>query len=488
MRGVFFNQDSTEFFYTHAAEEMSGELIEAWVDRLAEAGVGVLVSNVNAMRTNYPSRVWETDWEGYNPAAGDDQPLLRHYTPQEAAIARRRLEAQKRLAELGINFHERAFARCRQHQIGCWASIRMNDLHDCHLPDSPLLSSFYKQQRAAGHVRVPYRYTGWHDKALDWARPNVQAHYLRLVEEVLNFSGLEGLELDWMRFPYHFRMGHELEGGQILTEWIAQVRELCQKRAQRVGHPILLGCRVPSTPETARRLGLDGVAWARAGLIDLLVVTPFWATCEFNMPIREWKRMLEATTCALAGGLEVLYRPFPEAPARMMTPALARGAATAILHSGADFVYLFNYFADMHLGAYWTAEEYKQTLKAMQNLRELQKLPRRHALTYRDTRAPGEPEDKALPAPGPLCVFRISTGPRPIGQTIRVLLELELADNKAPAPPRLRVNSVLCPLISQEEAAVFVFSVPPEAMMEEETVVEAEAVVTSIRRVEIEIF
>ena len=64
------------------------------------------------------------------------------------------------------------------------------------------------------------------------------------------------------------------------------VRKLVADAAAKRGHPIRLGVRVPSRPEVAAGLGLDAVAWAKEGLIDLLVVTPRWATLEFDMPIR----------------------------------------------------------------------------------------------------------------------------------------------------------------------------------------------------------
>jgi len=97
MRGPLFNQDSTEFFYTHGPDEMSGEAVDAWVDGLAEAGVGTLFSNVNAMKTNYASKVWEPDWHGYDPAAGDDQPVLRHDVEGGAAGTRRAAKRSSRV-------------------------------------------------------------------------------------------------------------------------------------------------------------------------------------------------------------------------------------------------------------------------------------------------------------------------------------------------------------------------------------------------------
>ena len=253
MKGVLFNQDSTEFFYTHTADQMSAEAVDAWVDSLADAGVGTLFSNTNAMRANYASRVWETDWHGYDPAGPDDQPVLKYLPADDIPGTRRRLDSAQRLADMGIDFHERAFARCRKRGIGCWASMRMNDLHDCHLQDSPLLSTFYKEHPE--FRRVPYRFTGWPDRALDWAFPEVRDHYLKFVVEHLERWNLDGLELDWMRFGYHFAIGRELEGGAILADWIGQVRQECRRAAKRLGHPVKLGVRVPSTPRDGAQLG-----------------------------------------------------------------------------------------------------------------------------------------------------------------------------------------------------------------------------------------
>ena len=328
------------------------------------------------------------------------------------------------------------------------------------------------EQRAAGKVRVPYRFTGWPDRALDWSRLDVQEHYMKFIREMLGSWDLDGIELDWMRFGYHFGIGRELEGGETLTQFIRDARRECQKAGRRLGRPLKLGVRVPSTPETARSLGMDGVAWARAGLIDLLVPTPFWATCEFDMPMPTWHRLLEGTQVTLAGGLEIRYQPSPGGPARMMTPELAAGAAMAVLAGGADLVYLFNYFASMHLGDQWTKEQYDRTLNAMSSLDELDKLPRRHAVTYRDVRAPGEPADASLPASGNILAFRLQTGPEPAGRDVSVLLELE---GEQVAAPELRVNGTLCPAPQKQSDAVFVYPVPEKALADEAHVVEAAA-------------
>ena len=474
MKGPIFNQDSTDFFYVRPPDQVSAEAVDAWVDSLAAAGVGTLMSCVCAMITNYASKAWEPFWHRYEPQGPDDQPVLRHLPKPSVASMRRMIDSTKKLADLGVNFHQRALARCRTRGIGAWASIRMNDVHDCTLPDSPLLSTFYLDQRARGLLRVPYRLASWQDRALDWGRADVRDHYMTLVRELLSTLDLDGLELDWMRFGYHFQPGHELAGGRLLTEWIHEVRKLCMQTAKRLGHPVRLGARVPSTPETARRLGTDGVAWAREGLIDLLVPTPFWATCEFDMPIATWRRLLDNTRTTLAGGIEVRYQPWPGGPAQHMPADLATGAAMAVLKGGADAVYLFNYFADGHgLVKQWGAERYNQILRAMGSIETLDKLPRRHAVTYRDVRAPGEPADGPLPATGTVRAFRIQTGPKPSPQRkVEVLFELKDPPAK---PPKARVNGFLCPDPPKGEGKAFIYAVPAEALADEAHVVEVEA-------------
>ncbi len=478
--GPIFNQDSTEFFYTHSADIVSAEAVDAYIDRLAQAGVKTFVSCGNAQRANYASEVWESDWHGYDSDGPDDQPVLKHVLPEQVAPFRRRIDSAKRLADLGVDFHERALARCRHHGMGAWMTIRMNDVHGCMELDSPLLSTFYKEHRAAKLLRNTYRDTSWADRSLDWSRPDVHEHYFKLVCEQLTRYDMDGLELDWMRFGYHFRPGHELAGGRVITEWMRRVKAECERAAERWGHPVKLGVRVPSRPETARMLGMDAVAWAKEGLVDVVAPSPFWATCEFDIPMQEWRRLLEGTSVELVGCLEIRYQPIPYGPATMMTSELATGAALSVLHGGADEVYLFNYFPSMHgLTDSWGAETIDKVFQAMGDVSSLEILPRRHAITYRDVRAPGEALDNALPAtdlqndmPSPSgCALRIKTGPKPVERVVELLLEFDPKGAGADSL-RVHVNSMKCPLIEVSADGVARFKVPCEHLVDESQVID----------------
>jgi hypothetical protein len=52
-------------------------------------------------------------------------------------------------------------------------------------------------------------------------------------------------------------------------------------------------------PEASIGWGLDGVAWVKEGLVDILVLTARWATADFDIPVDRWRKLLGDTPVAL---------------------------------------------------------------------------------------------------------------------------------------------------------------------------------------------
>ena len=455
MNGVLFNQDSTQIFIETPRGEIEPETLDRLVDGLADCGVTALLANSQAQRTNYDSKVWEHFWDGYDPAAGDDQPFFRPLPTESAAVMAHWVHNMWLLRQQGCDPIERMLARCRQRGVGAWVSLRMNDLHDVDIPESPMLNSFWRQHPE--FRRAPYRFESWPDRALDYGRPEVRDYYFALLRESLERWDMDGLELDFMRFPYHFRVGHEEAGGEALAAWLGEIRRLLREWEQRRGHGLQLGVRVPSRPPTARALGLDAVSWARAGLVDLVVPTPFWATCEFDLPMEYWRDLLSDCPVTLAAGLEVSFQAHPGAPRRQSTPETARGAAISALARGADAIYLFNHFA--HLDADWPPGAYRRFLREAGSREKLRGQDRRHVLTYPDVVAPGEPQAAALPAAvasGRTAAFRLHLGPGPGEAATQVILEL--AEDGAEL--EIRLNGDLCAPAGAESPRRQVFTAP----------------------------
>jgi len=418
LTGLLHNEDCTNFFcYQDFPDGKAGEIVDRYVDVLAGAGVSVLMCNTNARRTNYRSKVWESFWDGYDPAGSDEQPFFAPVRKDRLKGYRKMVGNMYEVYRQGIDYPARVIQRCRARNISPWLSVRMNDVHANDNLEHPFHSALWRRPEffRQGHP-------GYYARALDFAHAEVRNHYQALIGELLERYDLDGLELDFLREPFLFSKGQEQEGRQILTGWLRDIRKLADAAAKRLGHTVKVGVRVPSNPDTALGLGLDAPAWAREGLVDLVVAAPRWATLEFNMPLGEWRKRV-GDRVTLAGGLEVLCRPHPAAKGRFVTREEAVGAAVAVLSGGADAVYLFNYFQHGHPG--WPLAEYQRILNACSSLDRLRKLPRRHAVTYRDVTVPGESYRAPLPATGAALSFALPLGPVPPADW-RVELDIEI--------------------------------------------------------------
>ena len=158
---------------------------------------------------------------------------------------------------------------------------------------------------------------------------------------------------------------------------------------------------------------------------------------HFDIPLAAWRQLL-GNRVTLAGGLEVLCRPYPGGPVRSRDPEYAAAAAVSVLSGGGDVVYLFNYFQNGR----WADPGYQRLLNAFSSLEELRKLPRRHAVTYREIVVPGEEYRAPLPASGKLLSFDLPLGPTPpSGWQAEAIVELAAGDADRDVPA-VSVNGV----------------------------------------------
>jgi hypothetical protein len=442
---VIFNQDGSEFFVgTFGA--VSPKTLDDYVDSLGRSSITDLFINVNYQRTNYRSSVWEADWDGYEPSAGDDQPFFAGIAP-ERAFEREWIRNGLRFHQQGVDYGKRMLEGCHRNKLKGWISLRMNDSHYPNQPTHPFHSSFWR------------KHPEWHitSKSLDYGRPEVREHYLALVKEVLKRYDMHGLELDFMRHGFYFREGQEHEGTRLMTAFVREVRLETQSAAKGWGHPVRLAVRVPTRPWIARSRGLDAEAWAKERLIDLVVLAPWWSSTQSDLPIESWKGLLSGTQTLVAACLEDGIDS-GAGKRRTLTDAEARGIALSALDRGADAVYLFNFFT----GPYqWMDGAYDQFLRDVGSLHALSTKPRVHPITLQDPWAEGEPgSSKALPSTARRHVFRIHSGPAPApGQ--RVSLQLGFSD--AVNPQKILVNGVACSS-SGEIGRRKIFQVPLHAI------------------------
>ncbi len=435
MNYLILNEDNSHFFRSRSADEMTVEGLETLVDHYVKGTeVRQLMFSPNAMCTSFASEVWDPIWHDQ-----EDPAKIKNRWQSNALL----------LHQKGIDPYEVWIDYSRELGVSPWLSMRMNDIHGVDDTTSFMHSTFWKQNPQLRRVQGSFH--SWPDRAFDYGQKAVREYHMALIRELFERYDFDGLELDWMRFGYHFRPGHEKEGIPLLTEFMTEVRQLADKYSIRRGHKIRIGVRVPSRPWTAKGLGMDAVTWAKKGLIDLLVVTPFWASMETDMPIEKWKEQLGDSPVDVAAGLELLIRPFPEAGVFLNDSGTVLGAASSLLYRGADHIYLFNYMDSET--TVQNPDELRTILQNAGDIRTATSLPRRYVVTYSDTWAPGEKQTYALPARCSVdssAMFKIHIGPRPEKGAVRVYIGLDEGGTPDTGLPGIRVNGQPC---ARSEAA-----------------------------------
>ena len=483
--GIALNEDFAHFFISRAGQNINVEKVESWVDQYAQTQVRELMLGVNAMRTSYASKVWDPIWLNYDPFPEErEQAIKTNFTTWR--------HTAWQLYKNGIDVYEIWIRRCRDKNISPWISMRMNDVHEVNDEQSFVHSEFWRNN--AQLRRVSYKFTertgkafrfgseeefaARTDKAFDYGREEVRRHSMNLIEELVEKYDFDGLELDWMRSGFHFRPGYESEGALILTDFMSRVRCLLDGAEQKRGHKINLGARVPSRPRTAADLGMDGVAWARKGLVDMLVITPLFTTIETDMPVELWKQLLDGTNVTLATGLELLIQPYPQCKCRpWQTNSLetVRGTAISFLDRGADRIYLFNYFDSGAAGDVMDdLHNYPALLREIGSIDTITGKSRRHMITFSDTWAPGEPRATILPAlsrRNEWKEFRVHIGPKPDSGKIIAVFGLLGGSAIEEKTMKVRINGEPCDFVGSihlsnptPDFPVYGFDVPLSAV------------------------
>jgi len=409
---LIVNEDNSHFFSSRTAAEMTVEGVQAMVDRYAGGAVTHFFLSPNSMRASFRSRTREAIWD---PVDGVEPDGL---WPQNA----------RRLDQAGIDPYAIWIVRCRAQGISPWISMRMNDVHGVNEPENFMHSTFWRShpefRRVPGGSATP-----WVNQALNYVHPEVREHNLAFVRELLERYDPDGLELDWMRFGFHLTPGREAEERGVLSAFMREVRALTQAWAVRRGHPIRLGVRVPAHPDAASGLGMDAVAWAKEGWVDLIVPCPFWSTSDFDIPMELWRERLGEVSdrTAVVPGFEHNLRAWPTGKSIANDLATLRGFAASARHRGADSLYLFNWMDSQTRPV--GEEEYHGLIRDGLSDAAMAGLPRRHPVTYRDTVPADFPRGVQLPVEGlEGGTFRVWVGPRTGVDRVSVVVGLAARD------------------------------------------------------------
>ena len=234
---------------------------------------------------------------------------------------------------------------CRGHGMEVFGSIRMNDCHDAFgYPHGKLVYPLKvehpefligdESQKATSLDGLEAAM--W--SGLDYAHETVREDRFRWIEHTATEYDLDGVDLNFFRMPWVFRLGEEAEHMHLLTDLVRRARRLFDETGCARGRPLLLGVRVPDTVETCLRIGIDIETWLEEELVDRLLSGGGYAA--FSTPAEE--------LVALGHRHDVPVYPCINCPCTFDLGAGAgfealRGAASNMWQAGADGIYLWNY-------------------------------------------------------------------------------------------------------------------------------------------------
>jgi hypothetical protein len=291
-RRFIYNTDGNNMLI-HSEPPMRPEDLESQIKEIADTSVTTLCISPNiGMKVSYPSSVAET--------FTDDPRALEGSHRTEALNLLSLMEAGHDPLALMIEL-----GKARGLEV--FVSFRLNEVHAVEQPDSPILSDFWKNhpewrlgspgdpvpdlQMDILGPRVHPIVASWLPAGLNFAIPEVRECRLAELRDLCERYPIDGLDLDFQRFPVYFPFGSETEYIEVMTDWVRDVRTMTEEVGRARGQPLLLSARVMARPEQNIALGLDPATWAKEGLVDFVIVSHYLRN-DYTLPISEFRALL----------------------------------------------------------------------------------------------------------------------------------------------------------------------------------------------------
>ncbi len=334
-RKIMFNEDNTHQFceYYEAGVRPTPEIAKEYIAQYAGTQVTDYLINVNSMNSSFPSKYLTSYDQKY--LQKEENGVAVDYTHTHM------LPYYQMFIEDHYDMYAHWIELLRQIGIRPWLSFRMNDCHNATDKTSYMLCDYFHEhpefRRTAHHGPA-----GYFDNCFDYAHPEIRERMLNYIDEALDRYDVDGVELDYMREMFCFSVGGEVDGRQIMTDFVRDVRKIMAKYDQKRGKKMPLLVRVAYSPELCYDMGFDVVEWAKEKLVDIIVASPRWCPTDNDIPVEFWKRILAPYDVEFAAATELILCTAND-KFWLNTHETALASCFQHLSAGADFAYLFNY-------------------------------------------------------------------------------------------------------------------------------------------------
>ena len=345
-----YNSDGSNMFI-YKQPPMQPADVYSYVDEVADSQITTFFMCPNyGMPLMYPSKV--TEMIG---TLLSDEKLKETYEegakPEKKKTSARGIANLHGLVEAGHDPVGLVVDRAREKGLEVFITLRLNEIHDVQTAGSLIVSKFWRDHpewRVGKHGdeilplfkdiiggspehEVHPIVASWFPGALNFAIPEVRAMRLAELRECCERYEIDGIDLDFQRFPIYFPQDEGHTHVETMIDWVRSVREMTREVGKKRGRLLKVSARVLARPQQNLDIGLDPIAWANEGLVDFLVVSHYLRN-DFALPIGEFRRQVPASF-PLYGSIEV--------ESKLDT---FRDIARQLWDDGADGILLFNFF------------------------------------------------------------------------------------------------------------------------------------------------
>ncbi|MGM9682264.1 MAG: hypothetical protein ACI3XQ_01570 [Eubacteriales bacterium] len=225
------------------------------VDEAILAGADIFLEEVYGWLPLYPSRVYSAkehlDWfvnEYGGKAEGWGLPILE-YTMAGGDFVKTQLD---RTHELGKKF---------------FVSFRLNDQHflgDINKPEKMRIWNICRKYYENPEWRInEIHKNSWRSYSKfvwDFGFEGAREYKLSMIAELIENYDIDGFLIDFMRYPFLFnqeRTPNEADRIEIMTNFVAKVYGMLEKKAKKTGKAYTLGVKIPQTDTYYGQAGLD---------------------------------------------------------------------------------------------------------------------------------------------------------------------------------------------------------------------------------------
>ena len=213
-----------------------------------------------------------------------------------------------------------------------FVTIRMNDVHD---PEDEWNLPAVRRRHPDCVVdpdAIRVGTGGWMAYCMDYGREEVRQYMLDVIREIVKRYDIDGVSLDWMRFPRHLSGSPDEVWAKrdAMTGFMAEARQIAS------ASELSFGARIPTSVAGCRYVGIDVAEWAQRGLVDFLAPSPFLTT-DFDQPLDGIRALMADSPVPLYAGFDFNHA------GQSHCPESLRAVCTSLYDAGADGMYVFNF-------------------------------------------------------------------------------------------------------------------------------------------------